>query len=369
MPRVLVIDDEKDVGEVVREAIVRDIAGAECIVEMDFHKGMALIPKLQPDAIVLDLMEGNQSTNLPGQATWASVWTCGFCPVVIYTGFEGDLVPPVPANHPFVKVIKKGGGTHRQVTAELKAFAPAIEAVRSLRDEVNAVIHRVLRDTAGAGAIPTGDRDHLLHAGRRRIAASMDSPTIIGQRELKSWEQYLIPAIGDSPLTADLLRERGAEWDAPEAYRLVLTPSCDMVKGRCEPTLIVARCAGPLKLAERLSLSLKQTKIESDADNIVKKVLTSGAFIGFLPLPPFPSLLPVLVANLKDLEVLPWEAIGRADGGKPSFDRVASIDSPFREQVSWAYLTTVARPGMPDRDLKSWAQDIVKAATPVAQKT
>jgi len=166
-----------------------------------------------------------------------------------------------------------------------------------------------------------------------------------------------------SPLTGDLLRKRGANWDDPTAYRLVLTPSCDLVRGRCEPTLLVACCESMTKLAKKLSLSLAQNKLAKEAEKMETNVLTAGAFAGLFPLPAFPSRLPVMVANLKGLEVIPYDAIGRNDGTEPSFDRIASIDSPFREQVAWAYLTTAARPGMPDRDLKPWAEECVKAAS------
>jgi CTP synthase len=311
-------------------------------------------------------MKGNHSTDLPGQKTWKDVWDATFCPIVIYTGWEGDIQPTVPANHPFVKLIAKGGGTLAAVVAALNGFAPAVDSVSKLRAEVDAVIHRVLRDTAGDGHLPMSDASHLLHAGRRRIAATMDDSTITSNRPMASWEQYLIPAMGESPLTADVLRKRDAQWDDPTAYRLVLTPSCDLVKGRCEQTLIAACCEGTARLAQKLSLSPNPNKLDDNAKTVIAKALTAGAFQGFLPLPGFPSRLPVMVANLKGLEVIQWESVGPVDSSTHEFVRVASIDSPFREQVAWAYLTTAARPGMPDRDLKPWAEEVVKAATPPA---
>lgn len=363
MKTVLIIDDEPDIASVIKSAVEEGIAGIACSIELNFSKSADHIAALRPDAIVLDLMEGHRSVNLPGQRTWKSVWENTFCPIVIYTGSDADLQPPVPTNHPFVKRIQKGIGTETQVVEALQSFAPAVESLGKLRAEVEAVIHKILRDTAGEGHMPLNDPDHLLHAGRRRIAATMDDPTITGSRAMASWEQYLIPAMGESPLTADVLRKRGAQWDDPTAYRLVLTPSCDLVKGRCEPTLIAACCEGMARLAKKLSLSLAPNKVDKDADTVISKALTAGAFVGFLPLPSFPSQLPVMVANLKGLEVITWESVGPADSTTHEYLRIASIDSPFREQVVWAYLTTAARPGMPDRDLKPWAEELLKAAS------
>lgn len=366
MKAVLIIDDEQDVADVIKAAIEDGITGSICTIEVNFEESARTIKNLRPDAIVLDLMKGQHSTDLPGQNTWKDIWNSTFCPIVIYTGWEGDIQPAVPSNHPFVKRIAKGSGTLTQVVNALTGFAPAIASVSKLREELDAVIHKVLRDTAGDGYLPMVEASHLLHAGRRRIAATMDDSTITGNRAMASWEQYLIPAMGESPLTGDLVRKRTGQWDDPTAYRLVLTPSCDLVKDRCEPTLIAACCEGTARLAKKLSLSLAANKLDKDVDAVIAKALTTGAFAGFLPLPGFPSRLPVMIANLKGLEVIKWESVGPIDSSTHEFIRIASIDSPFREQVAWAYLTTAARPGMPDRDLKPWAEEIVKASASAA---
>jgi len=366
MKTVLIFDDDQPLAETIKEAIEQGVQGSACIIEIDFGKSAERIKDVRPDAIVLDLMKGQQSSELPGEKAWKDVWDATFCPIVIYTGWEGDIQPTVPTNHPFVKLIAKGGGTLAAVVDALNGFAPAVESVNKLREEVDKVIHKVLRDTAGDGHIPLDNAHHLLHAGRRRIAAMMDDPTLIGNRAMAGWEQYLIPAMGESPLTADVIRKRCGQRDDPTAYRLVLTPSCDLVKGRCEPTLIAACCEGTARLANKLSLSLTANKQDKDAEAVISKALTAGVFAGFLPLPGFPSHFPVMVANLKGLEVIKWESVGPIDSTTHDFLRVASIDSPFREQVAWAYLTTAVRPGMPDRDLKPWAEEIVKAASPLA---
>jgi CheY-like chemotaxis protein len=362
MKTVLIIDDEPAVAEIVKSAIEESLEGITCFIESDFEKSVDRIVALRPDTVVLDLMQGHRSQYLPGESTWRALWEKVFCPIIIYTGSDADLRPPVPPNHPFIKRIPKGSGTQENVIEALRGFAPAVESISKLRDEVDAVIQKVLRDTAGEGHILVSDASHLLHASRRRIAAEMDGKTITGERQMMSWEQYLVPAMGNSPLTADLLRKRGAKWDDPTAYRLVLTPSCDLVAGRCEPTLIAACCEGTLRLAKKLSLSLLPAKLAKDTETVISKALNAGAFVGYLPLPSFPSLLPVMVANLKGLEVINWETVGPLNSATHEFLRVASIDSPFREQVAWAYLTTAARPGMPDRDLMPWAEELVRAA-------
>lgn len=362
MKSVLIIDDDPTYHELLTTEIQSRFEGVVCNCEPEFDKAVTRIAMERPDAVILDLMEGLESPNRPGEDTWRSIWDGNFCPIVIYSGTDADIEPPI-ADHPFVERIAKGSGSLQKVSASLLRFAPFTASVRSLRAEVDAVIHKVLRDTAGEGHMPIDDPIHLLHAGRRRIAATMDDPTITSSRAMASWEQYLVPAIGESLLTADLLRERGAEWDNPTAYRIVLTPSCDLNAGRCVATVLVAKCQKGAELVNSMSLSVKPKKRADSAERLRKSALTPGVFEGFVPLPPFGDLIPSLVANLKDLDVLKSESIAPADPSVPGFDRIASIDSPFREQVVWAYLTTAARPGMPDRELEPWATQLISDAS------
>lgn len=100
MRSVLIIDDEESVATVLAETIGKAFPDVRCVVETNFAKAVQVISDLEPDAIVLDLMEGVQSSHLPGQVTWDSVWNKQFCPIVIHTGSEDELIPAVPAGHP-----------------------------------------------------------------------------------------------------------------------------------------------------------------------------------------------------------------------------------------------------------------------------
>ncbi len=357
MKTILVIDDDTEVLGSLKQTLEEEFDGVVVKPEQDFRKGMRRMASCRPDAVVLDLRRGTDPSNLPGQETWRAIWNKRFCPIVIYTAGDGDLDPPLPEDHPFVKLVTKGSNAEDLLVKELRAFLPCIDEIAELRNEIDDVMHQVLRDTAGTGAIDPQEENLLLHAGRRRIAASMDAPTIASQHKLLGWEQYLIPAIGDSPLTADLICEHGAEWDDPSAYRLVLTPSCDLVRGRNEQTLITARCEASSRLIDNLSLSNNREKATK---RVRERVLIPGVHNGYVPLPAFPQRVPVMVANLKSLEVIEYDAIGGSEESNSSFERIASIDSPFREQVAWAFLTTAARPGMPDRALDQWAEELIE---------
>lgn len=364
MKTVLIIDDDPVYHELLTEAIQSQFEGIVCNCELDFDKGITRVAIERPDAVILDLMEGLNSPNRPGERTWRSIWNGNFCPIVIYSGTDADIEPPEYKGHRFVERIAKGDGSIPRVTASLQRFAPFADAVRSLRAEVDAVIHKVLRDTAGEGHMPMDDASHLLHAGRRRIAATMDDPTITSSRAVASWEQYLIPAMGESPLTADVLLKRGAAKDNAGSYRVVLSPSCDLARGGKVKSVLAAVCHPVKVMLDKFRSSVKPKDETELLKQLSQLVLTQGSWNGWMPLPSFAGVIPASVANLKDLEVIAFASIGPIDSTTHEFLRIASIDSPFREQVAWAYLTTAARPGMPERDLKPWAEELVNAASP-----
>jgi CTP synthase len=77
---------------------------------------------------------------------------------------------------------------------------------------------------------------------------------------------------------------------------------------------------------------------------------------------PFPALrdkVPTMMADMKDLELIPIADIDAAEPGTSKYFRVAGLDSPFREEISWAYMQNACRPGMPERELEPWRNEIM----------
>ena len=71
-----------------------------------------------------------------------------------------------------------------------------------------------------------------------------------------------------------------------------------------------------------------------------------------------------MTADFRRLDLINLDQIG---SGNEEYLRIASVDNPFRELVAWAYILNAARPGMPERDFESWAEEIT-AAVPVPEK-
>lgn len=361
--KILVIDDQPDSVEPVRDELRTSIPDADCHIA-DFTTAMASIGQWQPDVVVLDLM-GNGSDGLVNQGNeiWLQVWNQRFCPLIFYTASEEN---PDEHNHPLVTLVRKGSGSEEQVCNKIKACLPHIAALDRVRNEIGGALRRALRESKPQifGIDSAAQENELLtRTIRRRVAASMDDAMVAGEPNMKSWEQYLCPpTIPGHLLTGDILRVAGKDKDDPTSYLVVLTPSCDLVCSKTrEPkvkTVLLARCAKVDRLLADMNLTIdgttKPKKIE-DVREKLSRFLTQGYGHSSFPIAGLPGEFPVMAADFRSLEIL-----SLAELIEPSkYDRVASVDAPFRELFVWAYLSVAGRPGMPDRDFGPWADAII----------
>lgn len=101
--------------------------------------------------------------------------------------------------------------------------------------------------------------------------------------------------------------------------------------------------------------SYNGTNKEKIKKSIKKNMLTQGFFEAVVPFPALDGHIPSMTAYLKNVEFVLLDDIG----DDKEYIRVSSIDSPFREMLSWAYMSTACRPGLPDRDFEFWTQEMM----------
>ena len=371
--RVLVIDDEERVRTALQSELEEGEApvsgGAEWEVRGQGFDGIeAALVRFRPDMVVLDLVEGripNESDS--GNRSFDQIRDIWFCPVVVYTGFGHRRTFE---EHPQVVQVTKRANPDAQVLAKLREFAPVARMIRSVHEEFDGRIREALRDSvqaldnhiAGTGA--TSQDAALSRAVRRQVAARVDLAASTGT-EFRAWERLVVPPLGDHLLTADLLRRRDGR-DRPEAFCLVLTPSCDLAESANRSPnadrVLVAWCEPVRKLGK---MTLNPGKpLNRKQSNSLRSILTEGMVGERLIIPEFRGHVPLMAANLKRLELVDWDRIdlrwngGDTDTEGPELVRAASTDSPFREMVIWAYLRVTGRPGMPEIDVDRWVKDI-----------
>jgi len=362
MMNLLFIEDESSSVEPVLNLIEREQPDIRYEVT-GFDEAKDKITAVRPDIVILDLLVGGSSPEPKpeGLKTRDFIWEKHFCPIVVYSA-KPDIHDDEYEAHPFVKSIQKGKDSPQEVLKVLGELRPHVEALQEAELHVRHSFACAMREVAPYAFNTFSDSkqrtETIKRSGRRRLAALMDELSSDGSK-LASWEQYLYPPVCPDTQLGDILRKADGKSDDPASFRVVLTPSCDLVAssdGR-EPNVdkVLVACCCSMKDGLNLT-SLKNMKPSKLKGRLPSTVLSHGYFEGIIPFPRLEGRIPAMAANLRDLEFIPLDDIGLSD---KAFLRIASIDSPFRELVSWAYLQIACRPGLPDRDFKLWSAEIV----------
>jgi len=325
-----------------------------------FQETERSIDEFAPDIVILDLLEVMEAGDREptGLAQYDIVWNHLFCPLVVYSA-QPEIATDRHEPHPFVKAVQKGRDSVTQLMETIGDLKPHVEALREAKLHVRHQFARALRDVAPYAFRSFQSKaevsETIVRSGRRRLAAMMDTQP---GETLAAWEHYLCPPLsGDIQLGDLLLRTEGAEND-PASFRVVLTPSCDLVasEGRFPKvtSVLVAKCCS-IKKGIQLT-SLGDISVKKLKSRLPSPILTQGYFETILPLPSLFGRIPCMAADLQELALIPLERIGNENA---EFKRIASMDSPFRELVAWSYMQVAGRPGLPDRDFRKWGQEIL----------
>jgi len=369
---ILFVEDDERAIRHARERVQSEHDDVVCEVK-HFKDAADWIRVNRPDIVSLDLVDAGLSgdAKLAGQEIYQLIWEHHFCPIIVYSA-QLEVWDADRPQHPFCITVQKGVGSPAVFSKAVNDFRHHVDALRDAEAQVRREFTIAMRDLAPSVFAAVTDAEQrrriIRRSGRRRLAAQMDDFSeydVEGERTLAPWEHYLCPPVTTDLLLGDILRSSNGTAIDPKSFRVVLTPSCDLVaKPPRRPkvsSVLVAKCVA---IGEGLSnvgmnLDRRDRNDETKVAEYKKKLrseLTQGFIRHVLPFPSFGTSIPQMAANFRNLELVPYDEIG--DQG--SFRRIASIDSPFRELVSWAYMQSACRPGMPDRNVKEWCDEICR---------
>jgi hypothetical protein len=123
----------------------------------------------------------------------------------------------------------------------------------------------------------------------------------------------------------------------------------------CKATdFLAAKCDDPKRfLSEGLLVGTNAKK--SQVKESLKSALNEPQKSGLIVLPKCAGLIPLMIIDLRALELIPATDVAAGTERNKKYQRVASIDSPFREYIGWGYIQIGCRPGVPPRDSKELA--------------
>ena len=278
MLRIMFIDDDPSSVQDAAGLLDKTYSGLERST-MTFEEAKEHIRSFRPDIIVLDIWKGSiGDSEAESSELFDTIWAEQFCPVIVYSADSNRVNQVNRDEHPLVVGVTKGSGSDECVLARVRKFEPYIESVKEGAENIRIAFFRAMRDVAPDAFRNYEDEkqraDSILRASRRRVAALMDEP-LPDDKQLAAWEQYLCPPVSSDPQLGDVLRVADGCSDDPDTFRLVLTPSCDMVASNNRTPkvteVLVAKCCS-------IKRGLRRIGIHRDFENELSKhpIFTQG---------------------------------------------------------------------------------------------
>lgn len=357
---VLIIDDQEESVKGIKDFCEEKSWDVKVI---NFDNVYEQIVKVNPDIIILDWREDADNMDV-GSDILDNIWMNGFRPTVVFSANAPVIsIEDKLSKSKLLKLIPKGD--EEPVIEYLKKNEKFVTALSDYRTEIGNAMIDVLN------AVPVfhkedypGD-DVVKYILSKRTASFFDVQ--YGESLAPAWVQYTYPPIVGSLCVCDILRSVSKDKNYsikgdPAEYKLVLTPSCDMVPGRAKVShVLCASCFGKEKFHNIPLIAEPKDKNVDKVGNNLNLGYNNQQF-NLVALPGFSDVLPYMTADLKVIELVDLSKIALSEDQideETEYVRVVTIESPFREQIVWAHMQNSCRPGVPERNTRLWAKEIL----------
>jgi hypothetical protein len=335
---ILVVEDEDDHFQSILRGLRRQ-RNIQILPRSEFNDFEKRLTTYKVDLIILDLSNGIDKDTDAGEKIINRIYNHSFLPIIIFSGFSDYFDNPFENNY-FIKTVNKGKNGIAELKIAIKEFMPFIQKQILVSSKFNTDISEIYRNTyqkliANKKLTNTNERSEIfIRLMKRRLAASIDEAS--NGNKINAWEIYLYPSLGDEYLTGDILRKKKAGKDDSSSYRIILSPSCDLQKH-----IQNVKVACFKNIHDNFDIrELKTNKLRDTSPN---------QFMFFHKLE---GEFPHMICDFKTLEIINYKDLNK------KFERIVSIDSPFRESIVWADITINGRPGLPDRNCEDWLASI-----------
>lgn len=381
---VLYVEDDAVLGQQVREILEMGDCGPLTVQLIgSFDEALSVIEERRFDLIILDVFAGRPSLEREraGLGVLEFLKRVRFIPTIFYTALPAAIDGE---KSPFVKIVSKEG----------TGFDPLLNAIQSFIDsgllqlnkglvrhleiaQLNYMQNFVALHWDTFSSLP--DRRALAYLLTRRLAASLTAGDVNGFAEalgampltdtdtdsaniseaadvVHRMHYYIMPPVSTDILAGDIVQHMEGD---KSIYRVVLTPSCDMVTGRgaTKAQHVVLACCERLEefqeyqeWIEDPSSSKRKEALKSILKNNRKVKNTQPDRYHYLP---GVFYLPHLVVDFQQIDRISFVEL-------QSLSRIASLDSPYAEALLSRYNRYINRLGTPDLDL----EDIINSLTP-----
>lgn len=328
-------------------------------IKKDFDAAKPILDSNDFDVIVLDLREGSEE-HKGLEFFRQEIWEKNFCPVIFFSGSElpEEVISSPALKHRLVHHLVKGDDSVEDLIAKIEFAYEQVSFSKSFIKDLKLAKALTLRDFYEKCGEESDQKTlNAIAEGTlgRRISALVDYNVHKSEKLLHPVEMYIWPPIKNIPLmVGDVLLKKAAKKDE-ETIWVILTPSCDLVReGARAPkvsSVLMAKCF-PIGTFLTHDGDLKEKPNYAKFSGTMIRKLKVPVVDGKIFFPQVFNIVDPFYADLKMLETFPITDVEAED----KFERILSLDSPFRESFVWGVVNELGRPGLPDRNYDIWAE-------------
>lgn len=230
-PYILVVEDEEDIREQIREAITNDDIGS-VIAASSFEEGKEILASKHVNLLILDLKNGDDDGSQPysGEKVFEELKRLAFIPVVFYTALP-SVVKPLCTS--FVSVVEKTQGV-KTLRKEVKSLLanPAVILADQLKNKFKTFMWDVVAKHWKEEYSDDSTKDELPHIIVNHLFDSLSDSTGAGGDKAIPMLHYNYPP-KDRPIerTGDIV------VDCMGTYWVLLSSTCDFKNQKIEYAL------------------------------------------------------------------------------------------------------------------------------------
>lgn len=366
MMKVLMIEDNTEtIAGLIDEASDRQWE----YKVVSFAQAEEYIYSFDPDVVVMDWMFDAEDAD-KGKPILEHMVSTKFRPVIVFSAHDLKMVlEETMKTYPLIDFIRKGEDD-TALALRIEEWKSSALSISEMRHSLNTALVESAKALDGFQKMETFPDPVIVAFMLSRRTIQYFEQAEVGECP-PAWIQYVYPPITNYLLVSDVIRTYSEDTrqdipGEPEEYMVILTPSCDMINHAADTfKVLIGHCRGKNQFTEQKLAEAQSVDSGKGRDKLEKvvKELQYGYNKAFVALPQLPNVLPYMTLNLKDIDFVLLSEIANSaemfDKAKHRYYRVASIASPFREQIIWAHMINSCRPGMPVRDTNDWAKGIL----------
>lgn len=343
--KLLIVDDNKTQRKLLTDAI--DLFNTTGVTHISYEEAENLISAKEKldnqsfDGAFIDLKLGNHDANISGNEIIKEILNFKKFPVIVLSGFLGDLESENNIQNNFLKLVNRGEEDYSDLLIWFeKIYKTGVTSILNNQGQIQTNITHVFWKHVSEilplfiehkENVPTWDGEKvLLRYISSHLLEYLEISIDNNLEPVHSIEFYIKPPVKEKIFTGDVIK-----FKKDSTYGIILTPACDLATDihRNKPKAKFVTVASIYKYDEVINGrkieqidQLKKNNLDLKFHFLPKTILFEGGFVNFQHIISIP---------IKDFN------------NKDKFEVECVITNPFRKDIISRFANYFSRQGQP----------------------